>query len=99
MGVTDVAGVLSRLFVVGFFLPAFFTGVALDQVSAGALLPAAYHDAPGTRLLIFGGVALLVGLTLSALHQTSLDLFAGRILMPAFVRRLLTYRWIRKLDV
>ena len=73
-------------------------GAALDQVSGGARLPAAYRDSPGTRLLIFGGIALFVGLTLSALHQSVLALFAGRSLMPRFVRRVLTYRWISKLD-
>jgi hypothetical protein len=98
MGVRDFAGIFSRFFVVGFFLPAFFTGAALDQMSGGSLFPAAYRSSAGTRLLIIGGIAVLLGLTLSALHQTVLSLFAGGSLLPRFVRRTLTYRWLHKMD-
>ncbi len=39
MGLSDVAGVFSRFFIVGFFLPAFFALIALAQLATSALVP------------------------------------------------------------
>ena len=78
MGVSDVAGVFSRFFIVGFFLPAFFLLVALSQTLTDAFLPPVYLDATdGARIAIIGGAGLLVGLVLSGLHYSVLRLYEG----------------------
>ena len=69
MGLSDVAGVFSRKFIVGFFIPAFFVVLGLTQLVDERTLPAAYLDASGgAQVLIVGGFALIVGLLLSGLH-------------------------------
>jgi hypothetical protein len=78
LGLSDVAGVFSRYFVVGFFLPAFFALVALSQTLNAALLPAIYRDAsPGAQIAILGGAALPVGLTLLGLNYQIIRLYEG----------------------
>ena len=78
MGLGDVAGVLSRFFIVGFFLPSFFGLVALAQLLTADLLPDGYEDYSGaTQILILGGAALLTGLFLLGLHRPVLRLFEG----------------------
>ncbi len=78
MGLTDVAGVFSRYFIVGFFLPSFFVLVALSQLVDDGSLPSVYTDAgDGSRILILGGAALLVGLVLSGLHYEVLRWYEG----------------------
>jgi hypothetical protein len=63
MGLTDITGVFSRYFVVGFFLPAFITLVALWLSASSELVPDALGShSQGTQLLILGGVALVAGL-------------------------------------
>ena len=69
MGLTNVAGVFSRYFIVGFFLPAFFALIVLAQVIDADTLPTVYEQAKGAgRVAIVGGAALLVGLLLLGLH-------------------------------
>jgi hypothetical protein len=84
MGLPDIAGVLSRYFVVGFFLPVFFTLMILSQaLSAGFPLPAVYEDhSEGVRVLIVGGAALLLGLLLSGFRYVIDSTFAGLFLLP-----------------
>ena len=78
MGIGDVAGVFSRYFIVGFFLPTFFALVALSQTLTDAFLPSVYLDAgDGARIAILGGAGLLVGLVLSGLHYSVLRLYEG----------------------
>lgn len=78
MGLSDVAGVLSRYFVIGFFAPSFFALVSLSQALTKSFLPPVYKDASsGARVLIVGGAALLVGLVLVGLNYPILRLFEG----------------------
>ena len=78
MGLSDVAGVFSRKFIVGFFIPAFFVVLGLTQLVDERTLPAAYLDASGgAQVLIVGGFALIVGLLLSGLHYSLLRFFEG----------------------
>jgi len=65
MGLTDVAGVFSRYFVVGFFLPSFFWLLILSQTLSLAWLPDLYEKASSAaEVLVVGGAALLLGLLL-----------------------------------
>lgn len=78
MALQAFAGVFSRYFVVGFFLPVFFGLTALSQLLAEGTLPSGYRDeSGGTQILIIGGLALLGGLLLSGLHHVVLRLFEG----------------------
>ena len=78
MGLSDVAGVFSRYFIVGFFAPSFFVLVALSQTLTSAFLPPVYNQASsGARILIIGGAALLLGLVLVGLNYHILRLFEG----------------------
>ena len=82
MGLGDVAGVFSRFFIVGFFLPAFFALVALAELATSALLPNGFEQySSATEILILGGVGLLAGLFLLGLHRPVLRLFEGYPLM------------------
>jgi len=78
MTLTSVAGVFSRYFIVGFFLPAFFTLVALAETVDKAFLPPVYEDAKrAAQIAILGGVALLAGLVLLGLSHVVLRLYEG----------------------
>ena len=78
MGLSDVAGVFSRYFIVGFFLPVFFVLVALAQVLDSAMLPDVYRSASsGARIAILGGASLAGGLLLLGLHYNVLRLYEG----------------------
>lgn len=84
MGLTDIAGVLSRRLIVGCFTPAFFTTLALSLLVAEGTLPELYRDAAGgTKILILGGFALLAGLLLSGLQYPLLRLAEGYWLFNA----------------
>jgi hypothetical protein len=74
----DVAGVFSRYFIVGFFLPAFFVLVGFSQTVSSAFLPAVYEDAgSGAQIAILGGTALAMGLLLLGIHYFVLRFFEG----------------------
>jgi branched-subunit amino acid transport protein len=78
MGLPDVAGVFSRFFIVGFFLPSFFALVALAQLCTSAFVPDGLEEYSGaTQILILSGLGLLVGLFLLGLHRPILRLFEG----------------------
>lgn len=78
MALTDVAGIFSRFFIVGFFLPSFFALVALAQLLADEWVPNGFEKYSGpTEILILGGLALLVGLFLLGLHRPILRLYEG----------------------
>jgi len=56
MGLSDIAGVFSRYFIVGFFLPVFFAMVALAQAVDSSMLPHVYtQSSSGARIAILGG--------------------------------------------
>jgi len=94
VALTSFAGIFSRWFVVGFFLPIFFGCVGLDQMSHGALIPK--EDRGGeTRMLVYGGVAVLLGLLLTATYARVIMLFCGHwIPGPLAARR--RQKWINK---
>jgi len=83
MGLSDVTGVLSRYFVVGFFLPAYVTLIALWLSASSGFLPNSLEGyEQGTQLLILGGVGLVVALALSGLNYQLIRLFEGYWLPP-----------------
>lgn len=78
MSLGDITGVLSRYFVVGFFLPAYVSLVALWITASSAFIPnslARYGET--TQLLILAGVALVGGLTLSGFSYYITRIFEG----------------------
>jgi len=85
LSISDVAGVFSRYFVVGFFVPAFIVLVALSQVLTKAFLPSSYEryaDSPAS-ILILGGAALVVALILDALNDPLMRVLQGSVLRDA----------------
>ncbi len=69
MGLDKVAGVFSRLFVVGFFAPVFFAIFLLSRLLSPHMLPHEYVDAKGgAQILAIGGAAIFIALLLSGLH-------------------------------
>jgi hypothetical protein len=84
MALTDVAGVLSRKFVVGFFIPTFFGCLALKLLVSDKALPDQLQGAvDGKQILILGGVALLLGLFLWGVHYSLIRLLEGYWLVAA----------------
>lgn len=78
MGLPDVAGVFSRKFILGFFIPVFFATIAWAHLVDAQALPSVYRAASsGTQILIIGGFALLVGLLLSGLHYSMIRFLEG----------------------
>ena len=78
MGLTDVTGVFSRYFAVGFFLPAFISLVALWYFASSEFMPVVLENhSETTQLLILGGVALVAGLVLSGSNYLITRLFEG----------------------
>jgi hypothetical protein len=97
MGLGDVAGVFSRFFIVGFFLPSFFALVALAQLSTTAFLPDGFEGYSGaTQMLILGGAGLLLGLFLLGLHRPILRLFEGYPLLDGRVRLEQPFLWLQQ---
>lgn len=77
MTLEGFAGIFSRYYVIGFFVPAFFA-IFLCSLVAPDSFPGDYHDASGTaQVAIIGGVALLGGLILSGLHYHVTRFFEG----------------------
>jgi len=78
VGLSDVAGVFSRYFIVGFFAPCFFVLIALSQTLTKSALPPVYVEAGnGARVAIIGGASILGGLVLLGLNYPILRLFEG----------------------
>lgn len=66
MGLSDITGVFSRYFVVGFFLPAYAALLSLWLAATTNFVPENLeHHSEATQLLVLGGVALFAGLLLS----------------------------------
>jgi hypothetical protein len=81
---TNVAGIFSRYFVVGFVLPAFVALAVLDGLLPQDEQPAAYARLDGANELVaLSGGALLLGLILSAVHTGLLWVLDG---WPIFER-------------
>jgi len=65
MKLSDLAGVFSRYFVVGFFVPAFFGLAALSVLMTSTMLPDAFQAySAANRLVIIGAVAVPIGMLL-----------------------------------
>lgn len=78
MSLSDVTSVFSRYFVVGFFLPAFFSLVALWISSSAGFVPnTLQRHSETSQVAILGGGALVVGLALSGLRYFTIRLFEG----------------------
>jgi len=89
VGLRDITGVLSRYFVLGYFVPAFFTLLALSQWLTSAFIPD-HHERLGTQtqVLVLGGGALLAGLVLLGLRYPVIRIFEGYPLEFGPLRRL-----------
>jgi hypothetical protein len=86
MGLSDVAGVFSRKFIVGFFIPVFFASFALTRLVDPRTLPAAYREAGDTtQVLVVGAVSVLIGLLLSGLHFSLLRCLEGYWLVRIWI--------------
>lgn len=78
MGLRDVTGVLSRYFVLGYFVPTFFTLSALSRLVTEAMLPEVYARLTEQhQLLVLGAGALLIGLVLLGLRYPIIRIFEG----------------------
>jgi hypothetical protein len=75
---SDFAGIFSRYFVIGFFLPVFFVLVLTAHLVEPSATPGVYATASGgTQVVILGGAALLGGLLLLGVNQAVIRIFAG----------------------
>jgi hypothetical protein len=78
MGLRDITGVFSRYFIVGFFLPMFFTLLLLAISVHEDALPHQYRELDSqNRLFAIGGAALFIGLLLLGLRHPIWKLFEG----------------------
>jgi hypothetical protein len=77
VGLSDLSGVFSKYFVVGFFAPAFFTLTALKLALSHQMLPDALQPDKTGIFLVLGGIALLAGLLLVGLEYPITRLFEG----------------------
>jgi hypothetical protein len=88
---SDFAGIFSRYFVIGFFLPVFFALVLVAHLVDQSSTPNAYSSVShATQVIILGGAGLLGGLLLLGVNQYVVRIFAGYPL-----QRLLAYLAIR----
>jgi hypothetical protein len=89
---SDFAGIFSRYFVIGFFLPVFFALVLVAHVIYLSSTPYDYSSASGaTQIVILGGAGLLGGLLLLGVNQYVVRIFAGyplKGLITSLARRL-----------
>ena len=88
MSLSDVAGVFSRYFILGFFLPVFFALIALWQLLTPDLVPDAldkkYEGA--TAVAILAGAAIPLGLVLLGIAYPVIRVLEGYFLVPARAR-------------
>jgi hypothetical protein len=79
VGLRDITGVFSRYFIVGFFLPTFFTLLLISISVHHSALPHQYTELKSgqDRLLAIGGAALFAGLLLLGLRHPIWKLFEG----------------------
>lgn len=86
MGVGDITGVLSRYFLLGYWVPSFATLFALAWWVSEDRLPAEYTGLGWeTKLLVLGALALLIGLVLIGLRYPITRILEGY--WPGPVRR------------
>ncbi len=98
MSPSAVAGVFSRYFIVGFFLPTFFVLVGMSQTLTDASLPSGYRElSGGTQIAVLGGAGLLLGLLLLGLNWQILRLYEGYPLKERSHR--LGFGWLTRLFV
>lgn len=98
MSPSDVAGVFSRYFIVGFFLPAFFILVGLSQSLSDAFLPMGYRElSGGAQAAVLGGAGLLFGLLLVGLNWQVFRLYEGYPLVERSDRPV--FAWINRILV
>ena len=108
MAVKEFANVFSRYFVVGFYLPAFAGLVVLWQaITSDSLPPAVFRDAStGGKVLILGGLALMLALLLSGLHYPIVRFLEGyplrrwrdRFTVLGVLDKKMTGRWDREFE-
>jgi len=78
MGLSDITGVFSRYFVVGFFLPAYIALVSLWLTASSAFIPNSLEQhSQGSQILILGAVALVGALALSGLSYYIIRVLEG----------------------
>lgn len=78
MSPSDVAGVFSRYFIVGFFLPAFFALAVLAFGLSSDALPNRFENyGDAGKIAVVGGAAILLGLALLGLNYQVLRAFEG----------------------
>jgi len=78
VALSDITSVFSRYFIVGFFLPAYASLVALWLTASSALTPNTLERrSQATQVLILGGAALVAGLALSGLSYYITRLYEG----------------------
>jgi hypothetical protein len=92
VGLSDLGGVFTKYFVVGFFAPAFFMLAALKLALSHQMLPHALQPDKAGIFLVLGGMALLAGLLLVGLEYPITRLFEGyplKLPYPGRVSRIL----------
>jgi hypothetical protein len=99
LSLSDVTGLLSRYFVVGFFAPAFFGLLALTLLATSDFYPSWLEPQTETGLLFVGSLAVLVGLLLEGLNYPLIRLFEGYPLLSRRSRRIADWLKARQLTV
>jgi len=78
VGLGDVTGVLSRYFVLGYFVPAFVTLFVLSRLLTSDLLPGSFEDLDDqSQLLVVGAASLILGLVLLGLRYPIIRILEG----------------------
>jgi hypothetical protein len=91
VSLSDVAGVFSRYFILGFFLPVFFALVALWQLLTPEFVPNAFDQEydGATAVAVLAGAALPLGLVLLGLEYSVIRVLEGYFLVrphaPAWI--------------
>lgn len=97
MGVRDVSGVLSRYFVLGFFVPSFFALFTLSQLLTSAFLPQPYERLrTQDQVLVLGAGALFLGLVLLGLRYPITRMLEGYPLERAPARLRRPFVWLQE---
>src|SRR5919198_3452556 len=74
----DVAGIFSRFFISGFFVPVFTTLFVLWVATSDVLKPSSFTGQSGqTQVLVLGGLALLIALVLQGMRFRVIQIYEG----------------------
>jgi hypothetical protein len=74
----DIAGIFSRFFISGFFVPAFTALFTLWLSTSDALRPDSFRDESGqTQVFVLGGLALLIALVLQGMRFRLIQIYEG----------------------